>query len=748
MSAAFRRGILALGTGLALLWLALPALAHGYLVRSIPQDRSVLERAPTRLQYWFSEDLEPRFSSLVLRDAQGNVIAEGGVDAANNALLTLSLPPGALADGTYVVELRPAFSADGHAVLFTNVFSVGAATSDIASTLASPLAQPLEVVWKVMLLSGTFLLFGTGVLYTQVLVPAWGSSAYPAGFLPPRLMQRLNAMMWAGLALAIGGNILALAQQTMVFFNISLAEVFSSGLWQVTRIGSRFGDVWNVRMLFLLVMAGLHFASLYSRDRAPALVTRFWTAGTWCMALVLAAQAVVSHAAGSLVMPWLALTMHWLHTLATAFWVGGVAALALVLPVALAPYTGEKRVTAAQAVLRAFSRRMVGALLIVIFTGLYNSANWFYSPADVATTYGAALGLKVLLAALLAGLGAAHHLALRPALAARLGVGSWPFIRHSGHFSRTLNAEALIGIVVLASAALLSSTPIPQPDFLNRRLPPQTQTQQVGDLAVTMSLSPGGTGINTADIALTRTGSPADAARVFVQFSAPDRDLRSLPLPADPVDTGVYSVAFDTFDAPGRWWSAVDLYFADNTRARAAFEWQITAEANVITSVPASWITVLAAAFVTASVGVLLMPWAQRVAARLDLTPQSLLAAGLVTGITAVVLVFAVVSVENQRLEQARQLNPPPGRINPTLPVADSIARGEQAYMESCIIWQSVTDFRAFMNQVNTLRDEDIYNAVVQGWRAMPACHPPHDDARVWDIVNYVRVLQYQFRPR
>jgi copper transport protein len=736
------------GLGLGLLWLALPALAHGYLVRSIPQDRSVLERAPTRLQYWFSEDLEPRFSSLVLRDAQGRVMAEGGVDAANNALLTLSLPPGVLANGTYVVELRPAFSADGHAVLFTNVFSVGAASSDIASTLASPLAQPLEVVWKVLLLSGIFLLFGTGVLYTRVLVPAWGSSAYPAGLLPPRLMQRLNAMMWAGLALAMCGNVLALAQQTMVFFNISLAEVITSGLWQVTRIGSRFGDVWNVRMLLLVLMAGLHVASVYFSSRAPALVTRFWGAGTWCMALVLATQAVVSHAAGSLVMPWLALTMHWLHTLATAFWVGGAVALALVLPAALAPYTGEKRAAASQAALRAFSRWMVGALLVVTFTGLYNSTNWFYSPADAATPYGAALGLKVLLVALLAGFGAVHHLALRPALAARLGVGSWPLIRHSGSFSTTLNAEALVGVLVLISAAFLSSTPIPQPDFLNQRLPPQNQTQQTGELTVTMSLSPGGTDVNTADITLAHAGSAAEIARVFVQFSAPDRDLRSLPLPADPVGAGVYSLAFDTFDAPGRWWSVIDIYFADNTHARAAFEWHISAEANVITSLPASWVTVLAAAFVTASSGVMLLPWARRVAARLDFTPQSLLAAALVTGITLAMLVFAVVSVENQRLEQANRLNPPPGRVNLTLPVADSIARGEQAYMASCIIWQSVTDFRAFMNQVNTLRDEDIYNAVVQGWRAMPACAPPHDDARVWDIVNYVRVLQYQFRPR
>ena len=57
-----------------------PVSAHGYLIRSIPEDRSQLERPPARLQYWFSEGLEPQFSGLMLRDDKGNVLAEGGVD--------------------------------------------------------------------------------------------------------------------------------------------------------------------------------------------------------------------------------------------------------------------------------------------------------------------------------------------------------------------------------------------------------------------------------------------------------------------------------------------------------------------------------------------------------------------------------------------------------------------------------------------------------------------------------------------
>src|SRR5690349_24537393 len=87
--------------------------AHGYLIRSIPEDRTQLERPPARLQYWFSETLESQFSELLLRDDRGNVLAEGGVDTQDKSLLTLQVPQD-LPDGAYIVELRPAFAGDGH----------------------------------------------------------------------------------------------------------------------------------------------------------------------------------------------------------------------------------------------------------------------------------------------------------------------------------------------------------------------------------------------------------------------------------------------------------------------------------------------------------------------------------------------------------------------------------------------------------------------------------------------------------
>src|SRR5215207_1973015 len=85
-----------------------PVSAHGYLLRSIPEDRAVLERAPARLQYWFSEGLEPRFTNLTLRNQKGEVVATGEVSPENNALLAARVPPN-LPDGAYIVDMRIAF---------------------------------------------------------------------------------------------------------------------------------------------------------------------------------------------------------------------------------------------------------------------------------------------------------------------------------------------------------------------------------------------------------------------------------------------------------------------------------------------------------------------------------------------------------------------------------------------------------------------------------------------------------------
>jgi len=731
--------------------------AHGYVVRSIPEDRVTLERPPTRLQYWFSEDLEPSFSEINLRNQDGDIIASGGVDEANQALLSLRVPP-ELGDGAYIVELRPAFASDGHVVAESRVFFVGEEVGGVQGAAASDTAEPLEVVWRVLVIGSFLLLFGVYVLVSLVLVPAWGSAKYPAGKLTPRLMTRLNRIVWFGLVLAIVGNLLALVQQTMVFFNIGFVDAVTGGLWNVVRIGSRFGDVWNVRMVLLAVMLAAHAASIYYRQSNPGAVRRFWNANAWVAPLLIGSLSVNSHAAGAYTWAWLALFVDWLHGLGAAVWIGGAVALTLILPAALQPYSGSERQAALMAVMARFSRLIGGMVVLVIGTGIYQSVNWFYTPQDFQTTYGTAWGLKLLMVIMLLLVGALHHAALRPHTAvmlerriiSRLPAGlrnriNWNFyhlVERAGAFGFTMRLETLLAVITLGLVGLLSATPLPEPSFLQSEIATPTATQTVDDLEVTQTIIPGGLGVNTYDTVLRRDGEPLEGATINLQLIHPQRDQRGEITGAEAVDTGLYVTAGDEIDEAGRWWSVLDITDASGDETRLVFTWDISADATVILSRDPGLNNLIALAILLFSVGFVLYPAAGWLYQRLDLRPVSIIVGGGATAIAIGMMVFGVNMVRENERRYQETLNPPPEIINSVPPDAESLAMGETLYSEHCIIWQTVSDdFRALRNQVNTLRDDALYAAVADGWRDLPPCDGDLSETDRWHIVNYFRTF-------
>jgi copper resistance protein C len=103
-------------TMLALVAVALggsPAAAHAFLDRADPGVGSTLAAAPAQVQIWFTEALEPSFSTITVTDAHGSDVGQGKatVDAANAKLLELGLK--SLTPGTYRVKWR-VISVDTH----------------------------------------------------------------------------------------------------------------------------------------------------------------------------------------------------------------------------------------------------------------------------------------------------------------------------------------------------------------------------------------------------------------------------------------------------------------------------------------------------------------------------------------------------------------------------------------------------------------------------------------------------------
>lgn len=737
-----RRFFLLVLSLLTLLTLAVqPAQAHGFIVRAVPENQAVLQRSPTRLQYWFSEGLEPDYSSIKVRDQNSNIIATGGVDTENTALMRAQLPPN-LPDGTYIAELRIAFASDGHVITETRVFTVGApaAGSTVEGSSTFNEVIPLEVVWRTLMLASTLLLFGAFSLYSVVLLPAWGSTDYPAGLLPPRVMRTLNRIVGTALVIAFAGHVLALLQQSMAFFNTGLDQVISQNLWSVVRVGSRFGDLWNFRTLLLVIVTGLFGASLYFRESQPRAVRACWTASIWGMALLLGTFSAGSHAAGSLLLPWIGIAMDWLHLTAVGFWAGGLAALTLVLPVALQPYSGDTRRLALLAVMRRFSRIALAAALIVIASGVYSTLNWIEHPDELTDTrFGLSLLVKLALVTALLAVGAVHFLALNPQRFEGVGTRLQKL-----RFISTLRLESLMALAVVAAAALLTATPIPTPEYTRNQPPAPTAAQSADGYTLTQTITPGGPGVNSYDLLISRDGRPVENVEVEVRQVSPSREVRGEAQAADPVDAGLYVAADAVIDQPGHWWTLIDIRTPDGEVTHTAFEWDIRAEASVIQSRPPliqHWLAMLIVAGVVVWMA---LPALRRGVRRLDLSPTMVgIAIGAVL-LLIVMMVFGTVLWQEQERQYLLTVNPLPVVVNTQLPTAASVANGEVLFNQHCAAWtapETASSLSGFKVQLDRLRDDTLFAITRDGGRGLPACTGDLDTAQRWDLVNYIRTL-------
>ncbi|MCY3720530.1 MAG: copper resistance protein CopC [Anaerolineaceae bacterium] len=711
----------ALLCALVLLLPALPAPAHGFIVRALPQDRAELEHAPARLRYWFSESLEPAFSTLTLRRQDGSIVAEGGVDPDNPLQMNLAVPAG-LQDGVYLVDLRPAFASDGHVVPETRVFFLGHAADAAVGGDGGYAIEPLEALWRALLYGSCLLLFGAHVLYGAVLLPAWGLREQRAGGLPARLMGRLGQIALAALAVALVANLLAMLQQSMVFFATDAGAVLVDGLWQVVHIGSRFGDVWTARFLLLLLCASLVVLAMRWRRRHPEQVRPLWAANLWVVALLLGTFSINSHAAGSLRHPWLALLVDWLHTLAAAAWSGALVALALLLPVALRPLNAAQRGAATQAVLRRFTWMALRALAVLTASGLFSALNWLQRPSDLTDTdWGLALLAKMALVSLslLAAAGQTKW----------FGGARWPVLSvHTG-----LRLEATLLTMTLVPLALLAAAAVPPPD-LGAAPPAPSATQWVAESRVDISLAPGGPGINSLDLRI------PGATQAQVQMVAPYRDWHSAWLEAVALDDGLFTLSTDVIDDEGHWQTLVDFQIGSGPWQRAAFAWEIEREATFETSLPTGvqhWLAILVLAL---AIFWSMMSPLRRALHWLNWQPASLAAAIGATLAFGLIVGLGVALVARNDAAWRDTLWPLPAIVNPELADAASLSRGRSLYDEHCA-WEGAA-LEEIVTRLPRLRDEQLFTMTQEGWRSLPPCAGNISESGRWHLVNHIRSLQ------
>jgi copper resistance protein C len=113
-------GIIGATAGLFLLGSA-AAGAHAFLDHADPRVGGTAATAPREVTLWFTQDLEPAFSTVAVTDASGQRVDAGGPTIDGNVM---RVPLRSIVPGQYKVTWR-ALSVDTHTTEGAFTFTVG-----------------------------------------------------------------------------------------------------------------------------------------------------------------------------------------------------------------------------------------------------------------------------------------------------------------------------------------------------------------------------------------------------------------------------------------------------------------------------------------------------------------------------------------------------------------------------------------------------------------------------------------------
>ncbi len=725
------------------------ASAHATFVRSSPAPNSVLDIAPQQVTLWFSEPIEPGFSTIAVLFEDGSTADAGDspVSPADQTQLSASLAN--TRAGTYLVSWRVLSAVDGHITSGSWVFSVGKPIDrSIGGATGGAVTSPLDMLARALTFVGQAALVGLMLFRWLVWRPALKSADLDEA-VDDRAVARGKWVVVSALGVAATGAVLTL------FVQSSLAGTTIGG-WLNTRVGR----IWIGRAATLIGLAVLadDIASVGRRKDRQSIWLNL--AVGWLGLQLLLTTSLTSHSAAVASPPILPIAVDWLHLIGSAVWVGGLAQVAFVVPAVARSLGDEDRAWLWLKTVVYFSTVAAIGLGLLLVTGAYMATlhvgEW---PALLGTIYGRALLFKLALAGVAMLLGAFNLLVVKPRLDRALDA---PEARSSralhDRFRRVVTLEAITALAVLASAGILTDLPRskdPQPIAAGGTLQLATRAE---DLEVALTIDPALAGANTFNIRLSRNGVPvADATEVSVRFTYLARGLGATEAAAALTGDGVYSTNGAYLSLPGDWQIEVAVRRPDAFDAFAAYRVRVgldgrigpAGESTIVESI-SRWLSIYGLAFgggVALAMGAIWLVIGAK--ASRNLASQVLLAIP-----TLIALPIGALSV----ITFFREATPGLALTNPFLPDEQSLAAGQQLFEANCAVCHGAAgrgdgpsavslsrkppDFGNGHLDIHT--DGDMFYWIQNGipGSPMPAFAGRLSEDETWHLVNTVRRLR------
>ncbi|MEA2186650.1 MAG: copper transport protein [Solirubrobacteraceae bacterium] len=575
-----RRALVLAGALLATLALApAGASAHALLVDTVPQRGATLHHQPRQIVLHFSETVEGNFGAVRVFDAAARRVDDGRTihPQGSGSRLAVGLKPG-LPDGTYVATYR-VISADSHPVSGGLVFSVGKTGATAAPTVsqligdstAGPVTQGVFGLARGLTYLATAVLLGGLAFLLVVWLPALRVAAGAADEwreASQAFAQRARRLLLGAAALGIASGLAGIVLQGATAGATSgWVALKPSVLGDV--LGTRFGEVWGLRVLAFVVL-GCALALALRGMRQPAgaaalqrvalgadgLAAPGLPRGALALAALPAAFVALAPALGghaSVQSPVVLLfSLDVMHVLAMSAWIGGLLMVLLALPAATHRLPAPDRTRLLAATLLRFSPLALGCVVVLLVTGTIQAIEHVGSwDALLHTGFGRAILAKIVLLAALIALGAVNRRRVVPRLralaqqaAAPGGVGRV--------LRRTLRAEVALVLVVLGVTSALVSYPPPS----SLAGGPFSASTALGPLRMETTVDPARVGPNEIHLYLldAKNGTPFSATKeLTVTLALPAKKIGPLPAKAREAGPGHYVIDTVQLVPAGEW---------------------------------------------------------------------------------------------------------------------------------------------------------------------------------------------------
>lgn len=488
--------------------LPLDAFAHAQLRQSQPAANAVLDTAPEMVVLRFNEPIAP----LMLRwISPAGVETEVQGQAQDEALLVT--PPAELAEGTHLLSWR-VVSSDGHPVGGILAFSIGHASATEDGRPAAATAWPAALARFALTL--TLVLAVGGAIFRHFV--ADGTASAPTGVRFARL---------AGLAI-LPAALAAIASQGLDMLGLPASALLTARPWQAGL------DAPITVTAALAIIAGLLALPALSVVNGKAVPGAKVMAGA---AWLLAAASFASSGHATVAEPRLLSTPAVAaHGFALVFWIGCLPYLLLAMR--------KERVLIA---LVHFSRMALPLVVLLLASGLGLAALQAGSPeALLASDYGRVLAAKLVLVAAMLALALFNRFRLTPALA-RKDAGTTVALK------RSIGAEIMLGIAVLALASAFRLTPPPR--ALADQARPVLMHIHTDRVMADIEIAPGRVGANDF-LLFFQTGDfqPFTPQAAEITLQRTDREIENIRVKLHPAEDGTWhSTAPAQLPWPGAW---------------------------------------------------------------------------------------------------------------------------------------------------------------------------------------------------